>query len=131
MTAALHAADETVVALLACTMRLLAPVTYTGLGEALVKLAREQVPVTPDIRELVERAAKDQEAGRKGLEAAVKYGRADIVELLIEKMVEQPLPESLTERLLEQAVMSDSSLHLLRHGLADGQDGGTGLCRSK
>ena len=90
-------------------MRLLAPVTSTGLGEALVLLAREQVPVTPDIRELVERAAKDQEAGRRGLEEAVKFGHTDMVKLLIENMDEQPLPESLTEKLLEEAVMSDSS----------------------
>ena len=134
MDAALSAADETVAALLACsanpnktnsagstalmlaiqsgcssTIGLLAPETSTGLGAALEKLAREQVPVTPDIRQLVEKAAKDQEAGRKGLEAAVKYGHVDIVKLLIEKMVEQPLPESLTRRLLEEAVMSDSS----------------------
>ena len=134
MLAALSAADETVAALLACsanpkktssagntalmlairsgcssTIGLLAPVTSTGMGEALEKLAREQVAVTPDIRQLVEKAAEDQEAGRRGLEAAVKYGHVDIVKLLIEKMVEQPLPESLTRRLLEEAVMSDSS----------------------
>ena len=134
MDAALQAADETVAALLAypadpnykdaagdtaliyaiqsgcpSTMSLLAPVTSTGLGAALEYLAREQVPVTPDIRQLVERAAKDQEAGRRGLEEAVKFGHVDIVELLLENMARQPLPESLTMRLLEEAVMSDSS----------------------
>ena len=55
------------------TINLLAPVTKENLGGALGYLARDKVPITEEVKQLFERAARDREAAIKGLEAAAQF----------------------------------------------------------
>ena len=97
MQAALNASDETVSFLLSqgaspnkpaanghnalvfaiqskclTTINLLAPLTHTYLGGVLVRLAKDKVDITADIKELVKRAAQDNDTALEAfLSAAI------------------------------------------------------------
>merc|ERR1712218_282428 len=60
------------------TIKLLAPVTQVNLGEAIAWLARDKVDVTTgELRQLVERAARDKEAAFEGLKGATTFGSSE------------------------------------------------------
>ena len=104
MQAALNASDETVSFLLSqgaspnkpaanghnalvfaiqskclTTINLLAPLTHTYLGGVLVRLAKDKVDITADIKELVKRAAQDNDTALEGFLAAEMFGSSELI----------------------------------------------------
>ena len=107
MDAALNASDETITSLLSwganpdktdadgdpalifaiqskcsTTINLLAPVTKENLGGALYWLAWFKVPMTEEVKQLVERAAQDREAAIEGLEGAAMFGSHPLLKMM-------------------------------------------------
>eukprot|EP00090_Calanus_glacialis_P042839 TRINITY_DN7592_c0_g1_i4.p1 TRINITY_DN7592_c0_g1~~TRINITY_DN7592_c0_g1_i4.p1 ORF type:complete len:1248 (+),score=293.70 TRINITY_DN7592_c0_g1_i4:101-3844(+) len=140
MGAALASSDETVSALLSwgadpntapdkitalmmavkakcvSTISILAPVTEVCLNMALATLAsygQGQVELTPEIHQLLERTAEDENVATAGLIVAARYGTIDILNILLKTLQSQSsstlkLDTRIQTMLLNEAVMSDN-----------------------
>ena len=98
------------------TISILAPVTEVFLPMAIAALAgygQGQVELTPEIRQLLERAAQDESVATAGLLMAAQFGATDILDILLKTLQGQstsilPLDPSIQTMLLNEAVMSDN-----------------------
>ena len=91
------------------TINLLAPLTQANLGGALRMLVKENIKLTTEeLRQLLERMAKDKEATIKGLEAAAMFGSNNMVAMIAEHTRDHSIFEDKNDSIWIDAVKSDS-----------------------
>ena len=90
------------------TINLLAPWTHTYLGGVLVRLAKDKVDITADIKELVKRAAQDNDTALEGFLAAEMFGSSELIHQMSHFVKDGWFTEADSHNIWMEEVCSDS-----------------------